>query len=77
MKKTIVLVFLLSVCSLSCWAISQRPEDKEPTLNHEGGDIGVNTIVEWRPQSKDAVIIFTNGDNGWKLFGDLIGATLE
>ena len=59
------------------WAISQRSEDKEPTFNHEGGDIGVNTIVEWRPQSKDAVIIFTNGDNGWKLFGDLIGATFE
>jgi len=23
------------------------------------------------------LIIFTNGDNGWKLFGDLIDATFE
>ncbi len=59
------------------WAISQKSQEREPMIKHEGSDIGVNTIVQWRPNSKDAVIIFTNGDNGWRLFGDLIGATLR
>ena len=41
-------------------------------LSHSGIDPGVNTIVFVLPQSKRALLIFTNSDNGPQLYSDLV-----
>ncbi len=44
----------------------------EYALSHGGADEGVRTQVFLLPKSKDAVIIFTNVDDGHKLYGPLL-----
>jgi hypothetical protein len=41
-------------------------------LSHSGIDPGVNTIVFVLPQSKRALLIFTNSDNGPQIYSDLV-----
>lgn len=44
----------------------------EYALSHGGHDPGVHTIAVMLPQSKKALVIFTNSDNGIKLYPDLL-----
>jgi CubicO group peptidase (beta-lactamase class C family) len=59
------------------WQITPNFRKKEPVISHEGADKGIHTIVCWLPESKDGLIIFTNGDNGWKVFRDLVERTFK
>ena len=43
-------------------------QQKEYALIHSGSDQGVRTVMILLPQSKQGLIIFTNGDNGSKLY---------
>ena len=46
-------------------------------LSHSGIDPGVNTIAFVLPQSKRALLIFTNSDNGPQLYSDLVKGFLN
>ena len=44
----------------------------ESALSHGGSDKGVQTIFFIFPKSKDGLIIFTNVDDGYKIFEKII-----
>ncbi len=51
------------------WELFQNMGPKrEYVLTHSGSDAGVKTLVILLPQSRQGLIIFTNGDNGNKLY---------
>jgi CubicO group peptidase (beta-lactamase class C family) len=54
------------------WAVKLNFRGKEPVINHEGADRGIHSLAFWLPQSKEGLIIFTNGDNGYKLFQEMV-----
>ena len=41
-------------------------------LSHGGSDMGVNTICIMLPNSKKGLVIFTNVDDGYKIYAPLI-----
>ena len=47
----------------------------ESAVMHSGGDKGVKTLVFWLPKTKKGLIIFTNSDNGGKVYDELIHET--
>jgi len=59
------------------WQIIRNLPDEEYALLHEGGSNGVSTIAVLLPKSKLGIIIFTNGDNGDKVYLNALGAFLE
>ncbi|XLS29014.1 serine hydrolase [Flavobacteriaceae bacterium M23B6Z8] len=54
------------------WEILPNLKGNEYALLHTGGDIGVNTLIILLPMTGEGLVIFTNGDNGKKLFFELI-----
>jgi CubicO group peptidase (beta-lactamase class C family) len=59
------------------WEILPELKDDEFALLHTGGDIGVNTLIMLLPKTLEGIVIFTNGDNGNKLYYDLIEKNLS
>ena len=59
------------------WQIIRNLPDEEYALLHEGGSNGVSTIAVLLPKSKLGIIIFTNGDNGDKVYLNALGAFLD
>ena len=59
------------------WQIIRNLPDEEYALLHEGGSNGVSTIAVLLPKSKQGIIIFTNGDNGDKVYLNALGAFLD
>ncbi len=58
------------------WAV--YPDlDGQFGLSHSGIDPGVNTIVFVLPQSKRALLIFTNSDNGPQIYTELVKGFLK
>lgn len=51
--------------------------DKEYALTHSGSDPGVQTLIVLLPVSKQGLIVFTNGDNGYKLYERLVVELLD
>ncbi len=54
------------------WELLLNVKNDEYALLHTGGDKGVKTLIMLLPKTGEGIIIFTNGDNGNKLFFDLI-----
>ncbi len=54
------------------WAVKPDFLGKEPLINHEGADIGIHAWASWLPDSKEGLIIFTNADNGYQLFREMV-----
>jgi CubicO group peptidase (beta-lactamase class C family) len=54
------------------WAVNQNFLGKEPVINHEGADVGIRSLAFWFPHSKEGLIIFTNADNGYKIFKEMV-----
>lgn len=50
---------------------------KEYALVHSGSDAGVKTLVILLPVSRQGLVIFTNGDNGYKLYERIITEGLD
>lgn len=50
---------------------------KEYALTHSGSDQGVQTLVILLPVSRQGLILFTNGDNGYKLYEKIIVEMLD
>ncbi|WP_139419959.1 serine hydrolase [Chryseobacterium mulctrae] len=47
-------------------------ENNEIALSHGGSDNGVNTIIFLLPKTKKGLIIFTNVENGYKIYEPLV-----
>lgn len=50
---------------------------KEYAIFHSGGDPGVQTLVVLLPVSGEGLVIFTNGDAGYKLYEQIITQLLS
>ena len=50
------------------WEILPQLKGEQYALLHTGGDIGVNALIILLPMTGEGLVIFTNGDNGKKLF---------
>jgi CubicO group peptidase (beta-lactamase class C family) len=50
---------------------------KEYALVHSGSDAGVQTLVIVLPLSGQGLVVFTNGDNGYKLYDKLVAELLD
>jgi hypothetical protein len=60
------------------WEIAMNlGERKEYALIHTGSDAGVRTLVVLLPVSQQGLIIFTNSDNGTKLYEKTITELLD
>ncbi|MES2616727.1 MAG: serine hydrolase [Bacteroidota bacterium] len=57
---------------LGWWVDENINSNNDSALVHGGDDIGVHTIVFILPKSKQALLIFTNCDNGTDAFADLL-----
>ena len=54
------------------WEIIRNLPNNEYALVHEGGESGVQTIVILLPISKCGIVVFTNGDEGHKVYSKII-----
>lgn len=54
------------------WEIIRNLPNNEYALVHEGGSSGVRTIVVLLPVSKRGIVVFTNGDEGHKVYSKII-----
>lgn len=54
------------------WEIIRNLPNNEYALVHEGGSSGVQTIVVLLPVSKRGIVVFTNGDEGDKVYSKII-----
>ncbi|RLD50565.1 MAG: hypothetical protein DRI97_16855 [Bacteroidetes bacterium] len=59
------------------WYIVKDFYDGEYAIMHTGSDAGVATKVVLLPESKRGIIVFTNGDNGFKLIDKVINGYFE
>jgi CubicO group peptidase (beta-lactamase class C family) len=55
------------------WVVYDPVGNDEYALSHGGHDPGVHTLAVVLPKSKRALVIFTNSDNGIKIYPDLLG----
>ncbi|MBX2849196.1 MAG: beta-lactamase family protein [Acidiferrobacterales bacterium] len=46
--------------------------DNSIVLSHGGGDVGVQTLFMLIPETGDGLLIFTNVDDGYKIYQDLL-----
>jgi hypothetical protein len=58
------------------WFIYDPVGDGEYAISHGGDDPGAHSICFLLPKSGQGIIIFTNSENGTKLYIDLIKAYL-
>jgi hypothetical protein len=56
---------------LGWWVDENINDNKDFALVHGGDDIGVHTIVFIVPKTKQALLIFTNSDNGTDAFAEV------
>lgn len=57
---------------LGWWVDESINENQDFALVHGGDDIGVHTIAFIVPKTKQALLIFTNSDNGTEAFADVL-----
>jgi len=57
---------------LGWWVDENINENKDFALVHGGDDIGVHTIAFIVPKTKQALLIFTNSDNGTDAFAEIL-----
>lgn len=59
------------------WLLITGLHTDEDVMLHQGCNPGVNTLVVLLPQTNRGVVIFTNGDNGARLYKPVIKEALE
>jgi len=59
------------------WEIQPNLTGGEYALIHSGSDDGVKTLVILLPKSKQGLVVFTNGDNGFNLFEKVLTEELD
>lgn len=59
------------------WVVVRNLNDGEYALMHSGSDPGIKTLVVLLPKSKRGLVIFTNGDNGNKVYEEVLRELLD
>lgn len=59
------------------WGIFEDLSNGEYGLIHTGHDDGVHSVVLLLPESKRGVVVFTNGENGSKMYKELISGSFD
>ncbi|MGO1519960.1 MAG: hypothetical protein ACTHZ7_04875 [Sphingobacterium sp.] len=59
------------------WVVVQNLSGGEYALMHSGSDPGIKTFVVLLPKSKRALVILTNGDNGQKVYEQILKELLN
>ena len=59
------------------WMIIPDLSNGEYALAHTGSDPGVNTVVVLFPKSQRGLIVFTNGDNGVKIWTRILAESFD
>lgn len=59
------------------WQIVRNLPNDEYALVHEGGEWGVSTIAILLPESKNGIIVFTNGDRGDEVYSRVVKKYLD
>lgn len=59
------------------WQIVRNLPNDEYALVHEGGEWGVSTIAVLLPESKNGIIVFTNGDRGDEVYSKVVKEYLD
>jgi CubicO group peptidase (beta-lactamase class C family) len=59
------------------WMVMPELSNGEYALIHTGSDPGVNTVVVLFPKSQRGLIVFTNSDNGVKLWTRILAETFD
>jgi CubicO group peptidase (beta-lactamase class C family) len=54
------------------WQVIDNMPNGEYALTHSGSDDGVQTVVLLLPKSKRGIVIFTNGDDGYKVESQIL-----
>ena len=54
------------------WEVVKNLPDDEYALTHTGWNPGVKTMALLLPKSKRGLIVFTNGNNGYKIYNSLV-----
>jgi CubicO group peptidase (beta-lactamase class C family) len=54
------------------WFIVKKLPDGEYAIYHMGGSPGVKTMAVFLPKSNCGVVVFTNGDNGFQVYNNVI-----
>ena len=49
----------------------------EYALIHTGSNAGINTIIVLLPKSKRGMIVFTNGQNGDKVYENIVANSID
>jgi CubicO group peptidase (beta-lactamase class C family) len=58
------------------WEVQSNLPNGEYALIHTGSDEGVKALVMLFPKSKEGLIVLTNGDQGYQLYGKLVTESL-
>jgi CubicO group peptidase (beta-lactamase class C family) len=58
------------------WEVHSNLPNGEYALIHSGADKGVHALVMLFPKSKEGLVVLTNGDNGYQLYGKLVTESL-
>jgi len=59
------------------WFIVKGLPDGEYAIYHMGGSPGVKAVAVFMPKSKCGVVVFTNGDNGFHVYNNIIKETFD
>lgn len=59
------------------WEILGDLPNGELALIHTGADRGVHALIMLLPKSKQGLVILTNGDNGYRVYGKLVTESLD
>lgn len=59
------------------WPIILGLSNGEFVVEHTGRNPGVNTVIVLLPESGRGIVIFTNSDNGSRLYSEIIGISLD
>jgi CubicO group peptidase (beta-lactamase class C family) len=59
------------------WEIIPLLSNNESVLMHSGDENGIKTMVVLLPKSKKGIVVFTNGDDGFKVYQKVIESYLE
>lgn len=59
------------------WEVHRNFADGQYALIHSGGDRGVNAVIILLPKTKEGLIVLTNSDNGFQLYGKVVPEALS
>jgi len=59
------------------WVVIKNLTRNEYALMHTGSDPGIKTLIVLLPKSKRGLVVFTNGDNGKKVYEEVLREMLD